>query len=309
MKLKGLLLIVVFLVAWSVTTRAQAQFKIDPKITKQIEDAIPATAPAKPKQPRRVLLFSKTNGFRHGSIPVGVMAIKMLGEKTGAYSAVHSEDDSMFEPEKLKQFDAVFMINTTGDLFRPKELPKDAKEKKAVLEREERLKKSLVDFVRSGKGIGGTHSATDTYMKWQEYIDMMGGVFDGHPWHEKVPVRLLDKNHPLNKVFGGEGFTIVDEIYQFRAGTAQPTERRMLLSLDPSWDGLKRGKRKDNLYPISWINKYGKGRAFYCSLGHRNEIYYNPIILQHYLAGFQYALGDLAADDTPIEVDTTAKSK
>jgi type 1 glutamine amidotransferase len=131
---------------------------------------------------------------------------------------------------------------------------------------------------------------------------MMGGAFNGHPWHEAVPIRLLDKDHPLNKVFGGEGFTITDEIYQFRDDTANPTERRFLLTLDPGWDGLKKGQRKDGIFPVSWISKYGEGRTFYCSLGHRDEIYYDPVILQHYLAGFQYVLGDLDADAKPIEV-------
>jgi len=73
----------------------------------------------------------------------------------------------------------------------------------------------------------------------------------------------------------------------------------MLLALDGGKMDLKRGKRKDGLYPISWVSTYGKGRTFYCSLGHRNEIYYNPLVLKHYLAGFQYALGDLAGDGSP----------
>ena len=90
-----------------------------------------------------------------------------------------------------------------------------------------------------------------------------------------------------------------DEIYQFRDDTALPSERKMLLSLAPDWDQLGKGRRKDKFYPISWISTYGEGRTFYCSLGHRDEIYYNPIVLEHYLAGFQYVLGDLTADATP----------
>ena len=285
----------------AIQTPLSAQPKVNPQILEKIKAALPEAAPAKPKQVRKVLLFSKTNGFRHGSIPVGVASLTMLGKETGAFTATHSEDDAMFEPATLKQFDAVIMVNTTGELFRPRKLPGDAEARKKVLEREERLKQSLVDFVKSGKGLGGTHSATDTYKKWKEYNVMMGGAFDGHPWHTEVPVRLLDTGHPLNKVFQGKGFTVRDEIYQFRADTAQPTERKMLLSLDPSWDQLSKGKRKDGFYPVSWISAYGKGRTFYCSLGHRNEIYHNPHVLEHYLAGFQYILGDLAADATPAK--------
>ncbi len=277
---------------------------VKPEVVEKIKAALPDEAPAKPKKPRKVLIFSKTNGFRHGSIPVGALSLTMLGEKTGAYEAVHSEDESMFEPKTLAQFDAVIMLNTTGEVFRPRQLPKDADQKKAALEREERLKQSLVDFVKSGKGLAGTHSATDTYKRWDEYNKMVGGAFAGHPWHTEVPVRLLDPDHPLNKVFGGQGFTVRDEIYQFRNDTADPSDRRMLLSLAPDWDQISKGNRQDGFYPVSWIAKYGKGRTFYCSLGHRDEIYYNPVVLEHYLAGFQYALGDFDVPDEPIEVAT-----
>lgn len=265
----------------------------------KIKDALPDKAPAKPKQARKILIFSKTNGFRHGSIPVGVTALTMLGEKTGAWSAVHSEDDAMFEPDTLKQFDAVIMLNTTGDIFLPKQMPKEKDDQAKVKAREEKLKASLVDFVKSGKGLAGMHSATDTYHRWGEYNMMMGGTFAGHPWHQKVPVKNLATNHPLNEMFTADGFEVNDEIYQFRADTALPTERKMLLALDTQKMDVSKGNRKDGLYPVSWVSKYGKGHTFYCSLGHRDEIYYNPVVLKHYLAGIQYALGDLEADATP----------
>src|SRR5205807_8026638 len=81
------------------------------KITK----ALPEKAPAQPKQPRKILIFSRTAGYRHDSIPVGVKAITMMGDKTGAYTALATEDEAFFEPDKLKVFDAVFMLNTTGN--------------------------------------------------------------------------------------------------------------------------------------------------------------------------------------------------
>jgi type 1 glutamine amidotransferase len=272
-------------------------------VVSRIRESLPDSAPVEPIQPRKVLIFTKTNGFRHDSIPVAVQALTMLGDKTGAYSSIHTEDDSYFEPEKLQGFDAVFMVNTTGDVFRPRRLPEGEAERDEMRKREQRLKDSLVTFVQGGKGLCGIHSATDTYHDWKEYNDMMGGAFAGHPWHESVPVRLLDPAHPLNRVFGGEGFMITDEIYQFRNDTAQRTDRRMLLSLAPDWSELSRGNRDDDFYPISWIDRYGDGRIFYCSLGHRDEIYWNPVILEHYLAGFQFALGDLEAEAEPLSGD------
>ncbi|MEM7234019.1 MAG: ThuA domain-containing protein, partial [Planctomycetota bacterium] len=280
------LVLVVFSVALS-GAAPQKKPKKKQDFSAKIQAALPEKAPATPKKSRKVLIFTKTNGFRHGSINAAVQSLTMLGEKTKAYSAVHTEDDSFFEPEKLKEFDAVFMINTTGALFRPKKLPKDAAEKKATLEREERLKKSLVDFVKSGKGLAGTHSATDTYKKWKDYNDMMGGAFAGHPWHTLVPLENLSPKHPINAAFGGEGFSVKDEIYQFRNDTCHKKDRHMLLALDGEKMDLKKGRRQDGFYPISWVAKYGKGRTFYCSLGHRNEIYWNPVVLKHYLAGFQ----------------------
>lgn len=129
---------------------------------------------------------------------------------------------------------------------------------------------------------------------------MMGGAFAGHPWHKKVPVKILEPKHALTAPFEGKDFEITDEIYQFRADTALPTDRRFLLALDnDKLADINKGARKDGQYPISWVATYGKGRTFYCSLGHREEIFWNPTVLQHYLAGIQYALGDLDADATP----------
>ena len=99
----------------SLVPTANAQVK--PDVIEKIKAALPMEAPAKPKSPRKVLIFSKTNGFRHGSIPTGAVSLAMLGQATGAFTAVHSEGDAMFEPETLKQFDAVIMLNTTGELF------------------------------------------------------------------------------------------------------------------------------------------------------------------------------------------------
>jgi type 1 glutamine amidotransferase len=264
------------------------------KMIEKVTQALPDKAPAPVKAKRKVLIFSRTAGFRHGSIAIGAKAIAMMGDKTGAYTAFHTEDESFFEPEKLKGFDAVFMLNTTGDCLRPK-----TGDKAADTQREEVLKKSLADFVSNGKGLIGVHSATDTYGRWKEYNQMMGGSFAGHPWHTKVPVKNLEPKHPLNAAFDGKDFEITDEIYQFRADTALPTDRKFLLSLDTTKMDVSKGNRKDGLYPVSWLSTFGKGRTFYCSLGHREEIFWNPMILKHYLAGIQYALGDLEADATP----------
>ncbi len=298
------------------------------KVIENIQKALPEKGPTEPKAKRKVLIYSKTAGFRHGSIPVGIKSFIMMGDKTGAYIAEATEDPAYFTPEKLKNFDAVIMLNTTGDCLRPAIAmaePKPPKDKddidatkkfnvehvkythlRADAQRNEEIyKNSLHEFVLSGKGLMGTHSATDTYAGWKAYNKMMGGSFSGHPWNagDTVGIKIVEPKHPLNAAFKGQNFKIKDEIYQFRADTADPKERTYLLTLDPDNTNMKIGGRKDGLYPISWVASYGKGRTFYCSLGHNDAIYYNPTILQHYLAGLQYVLGDydVPAIATPVE--------
>ncbi len=266
----------------------------------KITAALPKSAPAEPGAPRHVLVFSKTNGFRHGSIPVGIASLTRLGDQTGAFKVTASEDESVFEKDSLSKFDAVIMLNTTGEVFRPKDWPKDEAAQAEAKEREARLKQNLLAFVRQGKGLAGMHSATDTYKNWKEYNDMMGGAFVSHPWHQKVPLRNLDPDSPVNAAFEKKGFEVTDEIYQFRNDTASSKARRMLLSLDGDKMDLSKGARADGTYPVSWIDTYGRGRVFYCSLGHRDEIYWNETVLKHYLAGIQFALGDLDAEAAPL---------
>ena len=268
---------------------------------KKIADAVPKAPFAKPLGQRRLLVFTLTRGFHHSSIPWGIEALKRMGEQTGAFEIIASEDPAVFEPDSLKRFDAVCFLNTTGELFGGDNLDAlPADERKKLVEQEYRRKQSLLAFVRGGKGIVGIHSATDTFYKWPEYGEMMGGYFDGHPWNEEVKLKIQDTNNPVTQMFSFESFKVTDEIYQLK----EPYSRgrvRVLLALDPESVDLKKPgvKRRDGDFPVSYIRNYGKGRVFYCSLGHREEIYWSPTVLAHYLAGIQFALGDLSASAEP----------
>ena len=254
------------------------------------------------------LVFTKAMTYAHDSRPIGAKALVMMGDKTGAYMAYHTEDESFFEPEKLKLFDAVVMLNTTGKIFRDRSTPQSQKEESP---REQMLKKSLEDFVKGGKGLVGIHAGGDTYNLWKDYTAMMGTSFDSHPWVKKVPIKNLDPKSPVTAVFGGKDFEIMDEMYMFKPFAARPSERHMLLALDNSKmteaDREKGNRGPDGFYAVSWISKFGVGRNFYCSLGHFKQIYTNPTILQYYLAGIQYAIGDLPADAMPGNVKTAEK--
>ena len=277
-------------------TRAQ-----EADVLERISAACPHKPYAQPATPRTLLLFTGTRGYRHGSIPVGTVAIKALGEKSGAFAVVHTEDVAVFEPKSLARFDAVCMLNTTGELFTPPDRDKMPEVKRVeATKREVRLKKSLLDFVARGGGLVGIHAAVDCFYEWPEYGELIGGYFNGHPWHEDVVIKLDDPGHPLNGAFEGRPLEIKDEIYQLRAPYSRGRQR-VLMSLDTTrTDMTKKGIHRDaGDFAVSWIRTHGKGRVFYCSLGHRDEIYWNPKVMHHYLAGIQYALGDLRADATP----------
>ena len=299
----------------------------------KITDAMPAKAPASPVKPRKVLVYSKCTGFYHGSIPYANKAFEIMGAKTGAFQAVVSDDLSNFEADKLKQFDAIIVNNCTGELLLPRaprkprapnakrikdparlrqaqerykkqlaEWAEQAAKRRAMpKDTAEQLRKNLMGWIKAGHGVIGVHAATDCSYQWKEYGAMIGGYFTGHPWGggSTITLKVDDPAHPLNAAFGGEGVTFKEEIYQFARGVYSRQKQRVLLSIDLSKTNKAGGcKRKDDDYAVSWVKKHGQGRVFYCSLGHNNHIFSNPKILRHYLAGIQWALGDLTGVDT-----------
>jgi hypothetical protein len=277
-------LLVMFLASFVLAGEPAAPKPAKPEEVAKVTEAMPTAPIVKPAKPRKLLIFSLTKGFPHSSVAIGAKAFEIMGQKTRAWQSVNTLDPSYFAPDKIKDFDAVVMNNTTG-----KELITDPVQRQGLLE-----------FVKGGKGIVGVHSATDAlYENWPEYGEMMGGFFTGHlPGIVKVSVKLDDPTSPLNRMFAGNGFEIGDEIYMFK----EPYSREklhILLSIDFENAHFRGNKRADKDYALSWINEYGKGRAFYSAFGHDHAIFWNPAILKHFLAGIQYAMGDLKADATP----------
>ena len=252
-----------------------------------IDAAAPARARAKPARPRRVLVFDRTEGFVHASIPYGNEALRRLGEKTGAFTVTVRDDMAAFTAASLADYDAVVFQNTTRLAFN-----------------NPAHRQALLDFVASGKGLAGLHAASDNFPTWPEGQALLGGVFHSHPWNagETSAVKLDEPTHTLNAAFGGRGFWIREEIYQI-VGPYGRDRQRVLLSLDMSRPENARPaekiKRTDGDFPISWIKTHGAGRVFYTSLGHNKDIYTTPRLLAHILDGLQYALGDLPADAVP----------
>jgi len=267
--------------AMTIAVVSPVQAEIPPEDLQKIRAAAPFDAPAKPKKPRKLLVFSLANDYRHQSIPWGAEAFRILGQKSGAYTATLSDDPAMFDRDKLATFDAVLFNNNCGNPV------KDPVRRKNFLE-----------YVRSGRGLIGIHCAA--HLDWPEYTDLLGGYSISHPWNagSTVTVKLDDPGHPVVSCFARSSFLHTDEIFEFRDYSRD--KLRVLLSLDTDrTDMTVPGiTRKDSDFGLSWVRNYGRGRVFYCAFGHQEDVYWRPVILKHYLAGIQFALGDLEGDAT-----------
>ena len=206
------------------------------------------------RPPARILYFTHSAGYRHDVLPLSKEILSQLGSDSGRFEITATEDTSELSAENLGRYAAV-MFYTTG------ELPISEAQKTALL-----------DFVRSGGGFLGVHSATDTFYTWPDYLDLIGGYFNGHPWHQGVTIEVVDADDPL-VAFLGNSLQITDEIYQisdFDYGGS-----RVLLRLDPgSVDLGKDGvHRRFYGWPLAWTRFYGSGRVFYTALGHEPSVW------------------------------------
>jgi hypothetical protein len=261
----------------------------------------------KPKQPRKVLVLCKAAGYVHSSIPLAAATVKAMGEKTGAYTATITYDSADITAANLAQYDAIFLDSTTLAFL---DDPNDAAATEA-------RKKALMDFVRGGKGLVGIHAAVDSYHTadhtvdapptgtWPEFNTMIGGYFKFHwVYPQLLTVKIDDPKSPLTSMFHGEEFQIHDETYTMVQDSFSRKNVHVLTSVDyakmSDEDKAKeKYKRTDGDYALSWIRREGKGRVFIEVLGHSEHIYSNTRMMEHLLAGIQYALGDLKADDSP----------
>src|SRR5712675_668471 len=161
----------------------------------------------------RILYFTHSAGYRHDVIPLSKAILTQLGSNSGLFEVTATEDTSEFSTENLKRY-AAMMFYTTG------ELPMSGAQRAAFL-----------NFVRSGGGFLGVHSATDTFYTWPEYGKLIGGYFDQHPWHQAVRINVADRSDPL-VAFIGPSIALSDEIYQIRDFDVGGSH--VLLRLDPA---------------------------------------------------------------------------
>ncbi len=237
----------------------------------------PAAGPPSPEQHKppadfRVMVFSKTAGFRHDSIPAGIEAIRELG-KDGNFEVEATEDAEAFTRENLERFAAVVFLNTTGD----------------VLARAQ--EEAFEAFISSGGGYVGVHSAADTEYDWEWYGSLVGAYFKTHPKIQEGVNVVEDRTHPSTHHLP-DRWRRTDEWYCYRSS---PRERvRVLVSLDETtYEGGSMGAD----HPISWCQEFGGGRSWYTGGGHTAESYSEPSFSAHLLGGILWAAGKAAWEE------------
>ncbi len=238
---------------------------------------------------KHILFLGGSTEYAHDAVSHAMYTMEKLGEESGLFDVRFHTDMELLTKQDLKAnkknlnwFDAV-MFYTQGDLPLT-----------------DQQKADFMSFVKEdGKGVLAAHSGTDSFRNsWPEYIDMVGGAFDQHPWHTKVRINVEDRSFPATKHFP-PSIEISDEIYQLNRYSRDKV--RVLMSLDTSSVDMKaRGvHRTDGDFATTWVNTWGKGRVFVSTLGHEEAVWDNPGIQKMWLEAAKWVLGMTEGDTTP----------
>jgi glucose/arabinose dehydrogenase len=218
----------------------------------------------------KVLVFTKTDGFHHESIPNGVLALQSLCKENGIEMDTTS-NSQFFAEDSLRPYGAVIFLSTTGN----------------ILEGNQEI--ALERYIQSGGGFVGIHAASDAEYDWRWYGQMIGAAFDSHPAQQDAILNIIDNTHVSTKGLPKQ-WKRFDEWYNFKNIAS---DNHVLISIDEkSYQGGKNGAS----HPMAWYKTFDGGRVFYTELGHTNEAFKEPLLLQHILGGIQYAIGDNKAD-------------
>jgi cytochrome c len=241
---------------------------------------LPSLAMAQARRSPRVLVFSKTAGFRHSSIETGIAAIRKLGKENG-FAVDATEDASVFTERGLKPYRAVVFMSTTGDVLDPQQ--QDAFQR----------------YIQAGGGWVGVHSATDTEYDWPWYGRLAGAWFTSHPGNPNVrkgTFRVLDSTHVSTRGLPAR-WEREDEFYNYKNIS---TDLHVLVDIDEtSYEGGTNGAN----HPMSWYHELDGGRAWYTNMGHTEATYAEPLFQKHLLGGIRWAMGDRDVDFTRAHPD------
>ena len=213
----------------------------------------------------RILVFYKTAGFAHGSIPIAITALSRLGAEH-QIGVDTTRVAANINPANLAKYKAVVFLSTTGDVLNDPQ------------------QQAFEQYIRAGNGFVGIHAATDTEYDWPWYNGLVGAYFNGHPAVQAATVEVVDKGHPATAPLP-DTWPRTDEWYNFR--DMNPDVRVLANLNEQSYSGGLHGSS----HPIAWYHDYQGGRAFYTAGGHTDESYQEPLFLRHLLGGIQYAMG------------------
>jgi len=217
-----------------------------------------------------VLIFSRTAGFRHDSIPAGVKAMHQVCFEAG-YSCVSTEDASLFTADNLAQFRVVVFLNTTGDIL------------------DDAQQRAFEQWFNAGKcGFFGIHSAADTEYDWPFYSELLGGQFKSHPEVQPAIVVREDATHPSTSFLIRDHWQRTDEWYNYRTNPRQ-SSAHVLLSLDTA---SYNGSEMQGDHPIAWCRERGTSRMIYTGGGHTIECFSEDLFLQHLNGALRWAAHD-----------------
>lgn len=214
----------------------------------------------------RVLVFSKTEGFRHSSIPTGIAAITQLGQEYG-FIVEATENAAFFNFENLQKFEVIIFLSTTGD----------------VLSIEQQ--NAFEQYIHNGGGFVGIHAASDTEYDWPWYGKLVGAYFDSHPEIQTATIQVTDQNHISTKHLS-KFWERTDEWYNYNKNPRGQVH--VLATLDES---SYSGGNMENDHPIAWMHEFHGGRSWYTGGGHTEASYAEPDFLKHILGGILYASG------------------
>jgi len=214
-----------------------------------------------------VLVFSKTNGFRHSSIPAGLGALRALGAKYG-FGVDATEDAAEFADATLAQYKVVLFLNTTGPLL--------SDEQKSAFQR----------YIRAGGGFVGIHSASDSEYDWAWYGRLVGAYFRGHPQIQQATATVEDRKHLSTRSLP-QSWGRRDEWYNFRSNPRSMVH--VLVTIDES---TYSGGTMGSDHPIAWCQEFEGGRSWYTAMGHTEDSYDEPLFLDHLLGGILSAAGE-----------------
>lgn len=213
----------------------------------------------------KILIFSKTEKFRHGSIETGNKALIQLASENKIWADT-TTDASQINFKNLKKYKAVVFLSTTGDILNQEQ------------------EQAFMKYIRSGGGFVGIHAATDCEYDWEWYGNLVGAYFGGHPAGQTATLNIVDSTHISTRHLPRE-WVRKDEWYNFKW---IKDGLNVLVTIDES---SYKGGTNGAFHPMAWYHAFDGGRSFYTELGHTKESYADPLFLNHLLGGIKYAMG------------------